>query len=120
VPDFVDAAAQDRPRRRRDHAIASWPLQCSSANSLDRATIRSSNRSVGKAGFSMPALSRSPSMWILLLVPFIGLLWVPFYNFQDPALFGFPFFYWYQLAWVPISSLLIWLVYRRRTPDEAP
>jgi hypothetical protein len=24
------------------------------------------------------------------------------------------------LAWVPISSLLIWLVYRRRVPDEAP
>jgi hypothetical protein len=62
----------------------------------------------------------SPPMWILLLLPFIGLLWVPFYNFQEPALFGFPFFYWYQLAWVPISSLLIWLVYRRRTPDEAP
>jgi hypothetical protein len=50
-------------------------------------------------------------MWILLSLPFIGLLWVPFYNFLEPALFGFPFFYWYQLAWVPISSLLIWLVY---------
>jgi hypothetical protein len=42
----------------------------------------------------------------------------PFYNFQEPALFGFPFFYWYQLAFVPISSLLIWLVYRRLTPDD--
>jgi hypothetical protein len=60
----------------------------------------------------------SAPMWILLLLPFIGLLWVPFYNFQDPVLFGFPFFYWYQLAWVPISSLLIWLVYRSRKPDE--
>ena len=57
---------------------------------------------------------------VLLLVPFVGLLWVPFYNFQEPSLFGFPFFYWYQLAWVPISSVLIWLVYRSRTPDEAP
>jgi hypothetical protein len=67
-----------------------------------------------------PSLSCwSPPMWILLLLPFIGLLWVPFYNFQEPALFGFPFFYWYQLAWVPISSVLIWLVYRSRTPDEA-
>jgi hypothetical protein len=55
-----------------------------------------------------------------LLLPFIGLLWVPFYNFEEPALFGFPFFYWYQLAWVPLSSLLIWMVYRRRAPDEAP
>ena len=61
-------------------------------------------------------------MWmlLLLLLPFIGLLWVPFYNFQEPALFGFPFFYWYQLAWVPISSLLIWLVYRKRAPDQEP
>jgi hypothetical protein len=60
------------------------------------------------------------AMWILLLVPFVGLLWVPFYNFVEPSLFGFPFFYWYQLAWVPISSVLIWIVYRSRTPDEAP
>lgn len=57
-------------------------------------------------------------MWLLLLVPFIGLLWVPFYNFTEPSLFGFPFFYWYQLAWVPISSLLTWLVYRRLPRDE--
>jgi hypothetical protein len=65
-------------------------------------------------------LTEGPPMWILLLLPFVGLLWVPFYNFMEPTLFGFPFFYWYQLAWVPISSLLIWLVYRQRTPDEAP
>ena len=61
---------------------------------------------------------RSTAMWFLLLIPFIGLLWVPFYNFQEPALFGFPFFYWYQLAWVPISSVLIWLVYRRQARSE--
>ncbi len=23
-------------------------------------------------------------MWMLLLLPFIGLLWVPFYNFAEP------------------------------------
>jgi hypothetical protein len=52
-------------------------------------------------------------MWLLLLLPFIGLLWVPFYNTDTlPALFGFPFFYWYQLLWVPITAFLIWLVYR--------
>jgi Protein of unknown function (DUF3311) len=60
-----------------------------------------------------------PLTRILLLVPFVGLLWVPFYNFAEPALFGFPFFYWYQLAWVPITSLLIWLLYRSRPRDEA-
>ncbi|WP_407160405.1 DUF3311 domain-containing protein [Bradyrhizobium sp. STM 3557] len=57
-------------------------------------------------------------MRLLLLVPFVGLLWVPFYNFMEPELFGFPFFYWYQLAWVPISSLLIWLVYRSQPHDD--
>jgi hypothetical protein len=52
-------------------------------------------------------------MWLLLLLPFVGLLWVPFYNTDTlPALFGFPFFYWYQLLWVPITAFLIWLVYR--------
>ena len=51
-------------------------------------------------------------MWVLLLLPFIGLLWVPFYNYAKPSLFGFPFFYWYQLAWVPITALLTWIVYR--------
>jgi hypothetical protein len=61
-----------------------------------------------------------PAMRVLLLVPFVGLLWVPFYNFEVPELFGFPFFYWYQFAWVPICSILIWLVYRSRTPDETP
>jgi hypothetical protein len=48
---------------------------------------------------------------LLLLVPFVALLWVPFYNSSEPAIFGFPFFYWYQLLWVPITSLLIFIVY---------
>jgi Protein of unknown function (DUF3311) len=42
----------------------------------------------------------------LLLLPYVWLLWVPSYNFRDPTLFGFPLFYWYQLAWVPVSALL--------------
>ena len=57
-------------------------------------------------------------MRILLLIPFIGLLWVPFYNSRTPELFGFPFFYWYQLAWVPVTALLTWIVYRNEHHDE--
>ena len=30
-------------------------------------------------------------LWLLSL-PFVGLLWVPFYNFHDPVLFGFCLF----------------------------
>jgi hypothetical protein len=58
-------------------------------------------------------------MKFLLLLPFIGLLWVPFFNYREPALLGFPFFYWYQLAWVPISALLTWLVYRAMGGEHA-
>ena len=49
---------------------------------------------------------------LLLIIPFIGLLWVPFYNSADPELWGFPFFYWYQFIWVFVTSILIWIVYQ--------
>ena len=51
-------------------------------------------------------------MRFLLALPILGLLGVHFYNMETPHLFGFPFFYWYQLGWVPLTSLLIWIVYR--------
>lgn len=53
-------------------------------------------------------------MRALLALPFVGLLGVPFYNQATPTLFGFPFFYWYLLGWVPLTSLLIWIVHRSR------
>lgn len=51
-------------------------------------------------------------IWLLLLVPIAALAWVPFYNRAAPSLFGFPFFYWYQLLWVPLTSFLTYIVYR--------
>lgn len=48
----------------------------------------------------------------LLLIPLIGTLVPMFYNHRDPAIGGMPFFYWYQLAWIPISTIITWLVYR--------
>jgi hypothetical protein len=54
-------------------------------------------------------------LW-LLLIPFVGLLWVPFYNFHDPVLFGFPFFYRYQLAWV--TAFLTWIAYRTYSHED--
>ncbi len=59
-------------------------------------------------------------MKLLLLLPFVGLLWIPFYNQAEPALFGFPFFYWYQLLWVPISSLLTFAVWRLTRRSDTP
>jgi len=47
----------------------------------------------------------------LLLVPLAGLLVPPLYNSADPTLIGIPFFYWYQLLWVPIGVAVTALVY---------
>jgi hypothetical protein len=57
--------------------------------------------------------ARSSRRWwyLLLIVPFIGILWVPFYASGTPVLFGFPFFYWYQFLWILISAVLTALVY---------
>ena len=59
-------------------------------------------------------------MAVLLLIPFIGLLWLPFYNHLEPSFLGFPFFYWYQLAWVPISAVLTWIVWRSSKRGDQP
>jgi hypothetical protein len=61
-----------------------------------------------------PALPGArPSRWwyLLLLVPFIFILWVPFYSSTEPNLFGFPYFYWYQFLWILISAVLTAIVY---------
>lgn len=67
--------------------------------------------------------SSTGSRWwyLLLTLPFIGLLIPPIYAREDPELFGFPFFYWYQLAWVPLSVVITYFVYTRtRTRGEPP
>jgi hypothetical protein len=59
--------------------------------------------------------------YLLLLLPFAGLLYPPLYTTDTPELFGFPFFYWYQFAWVPVASILTWIVYRKTSrPERAP
>jgi hypothetical protein len=48
----------------------------------------------------------------LLSVPLWGTLLPWVYNKRDPELFDIPFFYWYQLMWIPISVLCTLVVYR--------
>jgi hypothetical protein len=53
-----------------------------------------------------PARRTDRSGWYwLLLVPLVLVLYPPLYNRTDPTLFGIPFFYWYQLAIIPVSML---------------
>lgn len=48
---------------------------------------------------------------LLLILPFITMLWVSSYNSAEPMLAGIPFFYWYQLLWILIGAALIAFVY---------
>ena len=48
---------------------------------------------------------------ILLVVAVGGTLAVPIYARATPALADFPFFYWYQLLWVPVVGILCGLAY---------
>ena len=58
--------------------------------------------------------TRRRSRWVLLLVlPYLGLCFPQIYARSTPALWGFPFFYWYQFAWVIAASALLAIVYRK-------
>jgi hypothetical protein len=52
-------------------------------------------------------------VWVrlLLLLPFIAVLWVSSYNSVEPMMAGIPFFYWYQLLWVLIGAAIAAIVY---------
>jgi hypothetical protein len=54
-----------------------------------------------------------PVLWarLLLILPFVSMLWVSSYNSVEPMVFGIPFFYWYQLLWIVIAAILIGIVY---------
>jgi hypothetical protein len=48
---------------------------------------------------------------VLVLVPIVALMWVGSYAKEEPRLWGFPFFYWYQLLWVFIASGCTYLAF---------
>jgi len=67
--------------------------------------------------------SRAYLWQLLLVVPFVATLWVPFYNSLEPRVGGVPFFYAYQFAWIAISVVLTAIVYfatRSEKGSKAP
>jgi hypothetical protein len=46
------------------------------------------------------------------------LLWVGSYAKTDPAFIGIPFFYWYQMLWVMISTALTMVAYKLWQRDQ--
>ena len=61
----------------------------------------------------IPRRERGRRSWLLLLllIPFIAMLWPPFYNYNQPDFIGIPFFYWFQLLWIIITAILTAVLY---------
>ncbi|MFG3203142.1 DUF3311 domain-containing protein [Streptomyces sp. NPDC048192] len=55
---------------------------------------------------------------LCLVAPFVAMLWVGSYAKTDPAFIGIPFFYWYQMAWVLISTALTMTAYKLWQHDQ--
>lgn len=66
------------------------------------------------------------AMPLLLIIPYVGTLWVSSYTLIKPELYGIPFFYWYQFLWIVVSAATTILVYvserpvRPRITDSKP
>ncbi|GHE96260.1 hypothetical protein GCM10018789_27190 [Streptomyces werraensis] len=55
---------------------------------------------------------------LCLLAPFVAMLWVGSYAKTDPVFIGIPFFYWYQMLWVLISTALTMVAYKLWQRDQ--
>jgi hypothetical protein len=60
---------------------------------------------------------RNKGWYWLFLVPFFAAFFPWIYNTRDPELAGMPFFYWYQMLWVPLTVILTIIVYRKTKGD---
>lgn len=73
-----------------------------------------SNGTDSDSGMSTSSGGRvHPRLWwrLLLAVPVVATLWVPWYARSTPELLGMPFFYWYLMIWVPLSAVCSGVVY---------
>lgn len=48
----------------------------------------------------------------LLAIGMVVPLLVPIYDQVDPTLWGFPFYYWFQFAMIPVVSVLTFVAFR--------
>ncbi|MEU0097482.1 DUF3311 domain-containing protein [Streptomyces sp. NPDC006267] len=55
---------------------------------------------------------------ICLLAPFVAMLWVGSYARIEPTFIGIPFFYWYQMLWVFVSTALTMIAYKLWQRDQ--
>ncbi len=55
---------------------------------------------------------------LCLVAPFVALLWVGSYAKTDPVFAGIPFFYWYQMMWVLLSTALTMVAFKLWQRDQ--
>lgn len=68
------------------------------------------------AASTVPARRSDHSPWNwLLIIPIVVPLLTPLYNHDSPRLFGFPVFYWLQLAFIVLGVVTTTIVYRMTT-----
>lgn len=72
----------------------------------------------GQLKQSEPNGPRLRPIHLLLVLPFIAMLWTGLYNRTEPMLAGIPFFYWFQLLWIPLGALLLFPVFRAEEKDS--
>ncbi|MGX1549261.1 DUF3311 domain-containing protein [Streptomyces adustus] len=72
-----------------------------------------------------PEVTREPVMTpvravigLCLVAPFVAMLWVGSYAKTDPTFIGIPFFYWYQMLWVLLSTALTMTAYQLWQRDQ--
>lgn len=69
-----------------------------------------------------PRTTRNRGVWwrvgLLLLVPTVMPLLVPLYARNEPSLFGFPFYYWYQFLWIILAATLTTVAFRVVSAQE--
>jgi Protein of unknown function (DUF3311) len=55
---------------------------------------------------------------ILLTIAIVVPLLVPAYSVDEPRLAGMPFFYWYQMMWIPVTAGLVGISYWLVTKED--
>ena len=68
---------------------------------------RSTDRPPMSARVRTPLIIAGVLLGLAVVVPLL----VPTYSKDEPRLWGFPFFYWYQLLWVFICAALVMIAH---------
>ena len=75
-----------------------------------------SQRNPASDGSGSPPRPRATGTWVVVAVLLgIGIvvpLLVGIYARETPTLWGFPFFYWFQFALIPVVSLFTYVAFR--------